>query len=300
MGSKLFLSVLFISLLAVFSAHTATALTYTGKARLTATEHRAYYGDDFYTEYERGSRNQQMKGLLRVILTSDHLPVPGKLDRIELTGCQGSPGCYRHTPVTYNRARVFILGDFYLVPTSNGYGVKEVYCSRVYDSPEFGQEKPGPGKIPADKVVNVEHTWPQSRFNHRYSADMQKADMHHLFPSDSQVNSTRGNYEFGNVTHSTQDLDCTNSKFGVGSAGGSDIFEPPNQHKGNVARALFYFSTKYDLVISAAEESVLKQWNHSDPVDDEEIRRNEAIFKLQGSRNPFIDYPDLADRITDF
>lgn len=129
---------------------------------------------------------------------------------------------------------------------------------------------------------------------------MQKADIHHLFPSDSQVNSTRGNYEFGIVSHSTEDLDCPDSKFGVGSAGSNEVFEPPLKHKGNVARALFYFSTKYELVISAAEEAALKEWNRQDPVDDEERLRNEAIFKLQGSRNPFVDYPELADRITDF
>jgi endonuclease I len=44
----------------------------------------------------------------------------------------------------------------------------------------------------------------------------------------------------------------------------------------------------------------LKKWNEQDPVDDAEMERNNAIEKLQGNRNPFIDYPELANDITRF
>jgi hypothetical protein len=261
---------------------------------------KAYYGRDFYTEVAKGSRNNQLKGLLHLILTSEHQQVADDYDLVPTPPCGSKPGCYRHSSIGYDRARVFLLGYFYLSQTANGYGVREVYCSRIYDAPEFANIKPAPGRICEDKVVNVEHTWPQSRFNHRLPEDVQKADLHHLFPADSQVNAIRGNNEFGMVTRATQRLDCEASKFGIGEFGGSEVFEPPANHRGNVARALFYFSTRYELPISSNEEATLKRWNHEDPVDQEEMRRNEEIFKVQGDRNPFVDYPDLADRISDF
>jgi endonuclease I len=78
------------------------------------------------------------------------------------------------------------------------------------------------------------------------------------------------------------------------------MFEPPETHKGNVARSLFYFSIRYGLRISPEEEAYLKMWNKQDPVDQEEMIRNNEIYKTQGSRNPFVDHPELADRIQDF
>lgn len=261
---------------------------------------KAYYGREFFIEVAKGSRNNQLKGLLNLILRSEHQQVANDYDQVPTPPCGSKPGCYRHASIGYDRARVFLLGYFYLSQTPNGYGVREVYCSRIYDAPEFGSNKPAPGKIPENTVVNVEHTWPQSRFNRRFPEDVQKADLHHLFPSDSQVNATRGNNEFGMVARQTERLDCDVSKYGISTTGGEDVFEPPVNHRGNVARALFYFSTRYELPISATEEAVLKRWNHEDPVDQEEILRNEEIFKVQGNRNPFVDYPELADRISDF
>ena len=48
------------------------------------------------------------------------------------------------------------------------------------------------------------------------------------------------------------------------------------------------------------EEQVLRQWNIDDPPDDTELRRHQAIFNVQRSRNPFVDDPSLAERIGTF
>ena len=192
------------------------------------------------------------------------------------------------------------MGYYYLVQTSTGYGVREVYCGRIYSQSEFGNEPPAPQKIPNGNIVNTEHTWPQSRFNPKASIEEQKSDLHHLFPTDSQLNSVRGNHEFGQVTMVTEKLRCSASKAGHSKANSGIVFEPPDAHKGNAARAIFYFSTRYNLPISLAEETVLKSWNQLDPVDQEELTRNDAIFKVEGSRNPYVDYSELADRISDF
>jgi len=175
-----------------------------------------------------------------------------------------------------------------------------VYCGRVYTDADFPQgDKPGPNMTPSEKIINIEHTWPQSRFSHKYAADVQKSDLHHLFPSDSKLNSIRGSFWFGEVDNPKQALKCGESKFGTWNGRGQ-FFEPPEAHKGHVARALLYFSIRYNLPIDAQEEALLKKWNKAEPVDADERARNDAIMKIQGNRNPFVDFPELADQIADF
>jgi len=95
------------------------------------------------------------------------------------------------------------------------------------------------------------------------------------------------------------------------------VFEVMDDSKGDVARSLFYFAVRYknqDINQSQAyltgpdhfnhippyEESVLRRWHREDPVSQAEINRNNKIFAIQKNRNPFIDRPDLVDRISDF
>ena len=49
--------------------------------------------------------------------------------------------------------------------------------------------------------------------------------------------------------------------------------------------------------IDAVQARYLKAWNEEDPVDLEELERNDSIMKLQGNRNPFIDFPELINRL---
>ena len=62
----------------------------------------------------------------------------------------------------------------------------------------------------------------------------------------------------------------------------------------------FYFSVRYKLPIDATQEETLRQWSKDDPVTAEDVARNDAIEKEQGDRNPFIDFPELAEQISDF
>lgn len=242
----------------------------------TQTDKNSYYSDAFYQAIQSGIVNDDLRRVINNEMRN-------------------------HLNVGYDRARVFLLGQFYLVNRGKGYAVKDVYCDREVGAEEFPSKgRPGPNVIPDNTVVNTEHTWPQSRFNPRVPKDLQKADLHHLFPTDTQVNALRGNKKFGIVNQETQQIKCAGPRYGQGQGQRDDIFEPPQDHKGNVARALFYFSVKYGLRIDPIEEATLRKWAQEDPVDDEEMRRNNEIQKVQVSRNPFIDYPDLADRIQDF
>ena len=179
-----------------------------------------------------------------------------------------------HTSVDYKEARRNI---FTKIDNHNGE-VKCVYTGRKgrYNS------------IPNPNDMNTEHSWPQSHG----AVGVAKSDIYHLFPTDSQANSTRGSLPFGEVSSANW------------SEGGSkcdgDVFEPRPEHQGNVARALFYFAVRYNKSIGAKEESVLRRWHQKDPVDDAERRRCDGIENIQHNRNPFIDRPDFVQRIIDF
>ena len=199
----------------------------------------------------------------------------------------------------YDGARKIMFGKLFLKTDSDGSYISDVYCQKRFGSTAGG----APGRIPDGTKINCEHTWPQSKFTGAYPNEMQKSDLHHLFPADSKANSVRGNDDFTDVSHDTGDLandNCSPAKYGSPVAGGNDGFEPPLTQKGNTARAIFYFSVRYKISIPAKEEETLRRWNDLDPVDQEEMDRNDAIQAVQGNRNPFIDYPALVNDIQKF
>ncbi len=197
--------------------------------------------------------------------------------------------------LSYKEARTYLFGQIYLEENAGKYFVTDVYCQK-----EFGESTGvGPGKIPDHQALNCEHTWPQSRFNSRENKTTQKGDLHHLYPADSRANSTRGNIPFGEV-NGEEVTGCPLSERGDDIYTGISSFEPAKYHKGNVARALFYFSVRYRIDIDDSEEVFLRQWHKDDPVDADEIKRHEMIYDIQGNRNPFIDEPSLVDQIDNF
>jgi deoxyribonuclease I len=208
----------------------------------------------------------------------------------------------RHVPVSYDKAKAHIFGQLFLEEMGSGqYGVTDVYCERQFTDQDFGKPTFGPMKSPTSgDIMNTEHTWPQSQFTSQYPSGTQKADLHHLFPTDSKMNSSRSNFRFGEVAKESTPLKCPTAQLGTGVDDHSLIFEAPDAHKGNTARALFYFAVRYKLSITANEERYLRRWDKEDPIDEKERDRNDQIEKIQGNRNPFIDFPDLVDHIQSF
>lgn len=139
---------------------------------------------------------------------------------------------------------------------------------------------------------NCEHVVPQSWFQKR---EPMRGDLHHLFACEWGCNSFRGNtpyFDFADFEEALRD-DCGKRE--------GDRFEPASG-KGAAARAVLYFLLRYPAVVSAIEfpherVAILLDWHGGDGVERYERHRNQAIFELQGNRNPLIDHPDWARQI---
>lgn len=179
-----------------------------------------------------------------------------------------------HHSISYREARVLMFTKL----DNHGGEVEGVYTGRrkVCNS------------LPDSGDMNCEHTWPQSQG----ATGIARSDVHHLYPTDSKANSIRGSLPFGEVDNPSW------------SQGGSQcngkIFEPRPEHRGNVARSIFYFAVRYGKSVDARQEAILRQWNDEDPVDDAERARNDGIFAVQHNRNPFVDHSEFVGRVTDF
>ncbi len=140
------------------------------------------------------------------------------------------------------------------------------------------------------------------------------SDMWNLYPSDPSANQAKLNYPFGETRTTSFDNGVTKvgpPKSGYGG-GSPEVFEPADEYKGDFARAIFYVATVYDdlpwkydyMFVKQTYPTLLPwavnmllQWSRKDPVDQKEIDRNNAVQQYQGNRNPFIDFPNLAEYI---
>lgn len=155
--------------------------------------------------------------------------------------------------------------------------------------------------------INCEHTFPQSKGAGSGNA---RSDMHHLFPTRARVNEARLNFPLQEVDDRTTDLwfrgtEMRSQKPSEDIDSYSELgfreFEPRERHKGNAARAIFYFYTTYREVADASffgeMRETLCEWHYEDPVDSLEWDRNKQIAEWQsGIRNPFVLDCSLAAR----
>ena len=168
----------------------------------------------------------------------------------------------------------------------------------------------------ATSGMNKEHSVPKSWWggyneNQGYFA---YTDLNHLYPSDADANSAKLNYPLGEVE--TVHFDNGVSKTGTpvaGQGGGSSVvFEPDARYKGDFARTYFYMAACYQdytwkykymytedtwLTLNQWSIDLLLRWAREDPVSDKEKARNEAVYRCQNNRNPFIDNPNLIEYI---
>ena len=151
---------------------------------------------------------------------------------------------------------------------------------------------------------NREHVWPKSKA--WYETSGAGSDLHHIRPSDNRVNTVHSNDCYGVVSGSNYVVtSAAYNSVTTKCKSGNSLFEPGDSKKGDTARIIFYLLTRYSeadnysVTNVATSMDMLLEWNEMDPVDELEIRRNEAVYDIQGNRNPFIDNSDYANMIWD-
>lgn len=197
----------------------------------------------------------------------------------------------------------------------NDGSILDIY-SEIPNGPDPYKYTPGTNQCGTYSVegncYNREHVIPQSLFN---QASPMVSDINFIRATDGKVNGMRSNYPYGKVGTATF-TSKNGSKLGssVSSGYSGVVFEPINEFKGDVARMILYFVTRYQSKLSTFssgnmlgstafpglqtwELNVLLAWHNQDPVSQAEINRNNASYAYQGNRNPFIDNPNYVNQI---
>ena len=201
--------------------------------------------------------------------------------------------------LSYNTARDILYSE---VDKINGQ-VKGVYTNFSVTLPN----NVDPSSHLYANGIDCEHLWPQSMGS---SSSPMKSDMHHLRPCKSTVNSSRGNKPFNEINNSqvnnwywlSNNLTSTpSSNIDEYSESNSSYFEPREDRKGDIARAIFYFYTIYTNVANdnffEIQKDALYQWHIQDQVTSNELQRTWAIASYQNNiPNPFIVDPSLVER----
>ena len=190
---------------------------------------------------------------------------------------------------------------------TNTYQVLDMYSNNVR---YFNPENPT-GSVSG---FDIEHMLPKSW----WGGDVNPAycDLYHLVPGDYSANRSKSNHAPGIPADST----FNNGSFVTGSGaayGLTRVFCPADEYKGDFARAYFYIVTCYGDSLKWEEtgepgtamtnegwqefqpwlRDLLVAWHRMDPVSDKELNRAIEVNKIQGNRNPFIDYPELVEYI---
>lgn len=161
-----------------------------------------------------------------------------------------------------------------------------------------------------------EHSVPKSwwKLNGDVEYTPAYSDLWNLYPSNGAANQAKLNYSFGPCQTATFDNGV--SKVGTpknGYGGGSSrVFEPADEYKGDFARSMFYMACVYPDInwvinymfrresyptLTNWAMNMLLQWAREDKVSQKEIDRNNLVEQYQGNRNPFVDFPELAEYI---
>ncbi|MCQ9639757.1 endonuclease [Chryseobacterium sp. WG14] len=165
---------------------------------------------------------------------------------------------------------------------------------------------------PEGHCYNREHIVPQSLFNQGLPM---RSDAHFVRATDGKVNGERGDLPFGKVATANYNSQNGSKRGNSASPGFTGVvFEPIDEFKGDVARMIFYFVTRYETQLSGFgtgnmlggsaypglqnwELNQLIIWHTQDPVSSAEIRRNNATYTFQGNRNPYIDHPEYVNMV---
>lgn len=185
-------------------------------------------------------------------------------------------------------------------------------CYNRYSDRKFYFDNSNTGR--SIEGMNIEHSFPKSWWGKTKNDAW--CDLYNLYPSDSKANSSKSNYVMGVVVNVKEQAGEGYDKVGTGYADGKlvKMWEPGDRFKGEFSRSYMYMATTYQHLKFVSEgahqlqtgdyptlrkwsSDLFRKWSRKDRVDQQEIKRNEAVYKLQHNRNLFIDYPNLAEYV---
>jgi endonuclease I len=189
--------------------------------------------------------------------------------------------------------------------TDDGY-VRDRYSAQNFSFGDRGTSVSG---------MNIEHSFPKSWWGG--SENNAYKDLFNLMPCESSINNSKSNYPMANVDNVWKENGVTKvgTRSGDPTSQSYRYWEPGDQWKGDFARGYFYMATTYQDLTWSGDQStrilnteayptlqqwayeLYLQWLENDPVDEIESVRNNVVEKLQGNRNPFVDFPNLAEYI---
>ena len=163
--------------------------------------------------------------------------------------------------------------------------------------------------------MNKEHVVPQSWWGGGGKYPIY-SDLLNVYPSETNANSRKSNYPLGKITG---EVNFDNGRIKVGKSSNSGgcgyVVEPYDEFKGDFARIYLYDATCYQNIswdktayafptgtdtYPTLEQwiiPILLEWNRLDPPSEWEKERNQRVQGIQGNRNPYIDYPQLAEYV---
>jgi len=216
-----------------------------------------------------------------------------------------------HTTLNYDG-----LQDYYAIADFRPDGT----LWEIYSTCEFTMEDLNQPQNTFCMGWNKEHSVPKSWFN---SSSPMYSDMIHVIPTDARVNNLRGNEAYGETASRSDEISQSDVALGhlgsssfPGFSGIGKVYEPDDRYKGDIARIYFYMVTCYmnknfttdngskmfryannTNYLTDYSVALLMKWHRQDPVSVKEINRNDSVYTCQRNRNPFVDFPDLAEYI---
>ena len=210
-----------------------------------------------------------------------------------------------HKQISYGSGESSTWGAFYTTDAVVENGQRRVLDMYSNEKRYFSS------KGSAISGMNIEHSvaksWWGGTKNNAY------CDIHHLNPSDQNANSRKSNYPLGELTSVSWDNGVTFVGKAMIDGTSQNAYEPCDEYKGDFARVFMYMFTCYqDLTwkytwmnyekstyptLKPWAVELLLKWHKQDPVSEKEVNRNNAVYAVQGNRNPYVDYPQLADYV---